>query len=89
MSLSWETMPGDAVANRLLQLGADFVRLISNKDGAAQRLTDLAAATAAAEQKIGEARAAPVCRLIRRNSSMTLPRIRASTRFRTRSVIRA
>jgi len=58
MSLSWETMPGDAVANRLLQLGADFVGLISNKDGAAQRLSDLAAATAAAEAKIGEARQA-------------------------------
>ena len=51
-------MPGDQVANRLLQLGADFVRLISDTDGAAQRLADLAAAQAAAEAKITEARQA-------------------------------
>ena len=51
-------MAGDAVANRLLQLAADFVGLISDKDGAAQRLSDLAAATAAAEAKITEARQA-------------------------------
>jgi chromosome segregation ATPase len=58
MSLSWEAMPGDAVANRLLQLAADFVGLVSDKGGAAQRLNDLAAATAAAEAKITEARQA-------------------------------
>ena len=53
------SLESDAVANRLLQLGADFVRLISDTDGAAtRRLTDLATATASAEQKIGEARAA-------------------------------
>jgi hypothetical protein len=57
MSSLYET-PGDAVANRLLQLAADFVGLISDKDGAAQRLSDLAAATAAAEGKITEARQA-------------------------------
>src|SRR5215472_6745804 len=57
MSL-FETMQGDAVANRLLQLAADFVGLISDKDGAAQRLVDLAAATATAEAKIAEARQA-------------------------------
>ena len=58
MSLSWEVMPGDAVANRLLQLAADFVGLVSDKDGAAARLNDLAAATATAEAKITEARQA-------------------------------
>jgi chromosome segregation ATPase len=51
-------MPGDDVANRLLRLGADFVALISDKAGAAKRLADLAAATAAAEAKITEARQA-------------------------------
>ena len=56
MSLSWEAMPGDAVANRLLQLAADFVGLVSDKGGAAQRLNDLAAATAAAEAAIKEAK---------------------------------
>lgn len=58
MSSLLEMMPGDAVANRLLQLAADFVGLISDKDGAAQRLSDLATATAAAEAKITEARQA-------------------------------
>ena len=51
-------MPGDDVANRLLQLAADFVGLVSDKGGAAKRLTELAAATAAAEAKIVEARQA-------------------------------
>jgi hypothetical protein len=51
-------MPGDQVANRLIQLAADVVGLINDKGGAAQRLSDLAAATAAAEAKIAEARAA-------------------------------
>jgi len=52
------SLEGDAVANRLLQLGADLVRLISDTDGTAQRLSDLAAATTSAEAKITEARQA-------------------------------
>src|SRR5262245_24002642 len=51
-------MPGDQAANRLLQLAADVVGLINDKSGAAKRLADLAAATAAAETKITEAHAA-------------------------------
>jgi len=51
-------MPGDDVANRLLQLTADVVGLINDQGGAAKRLTELAAATAAAEAKIVEARQA-------------------------------
>jgi chromosome segregation ATPase len=57
MSSLYET-PGDAVANRLLQLTADVVGLVNDKGGAAKRLADLAAATAAAEAKITEARQA-------------------------------
>jgi hypothetical protein len=56
MSSLLEMMPGDAVANRLLQLAQDFVGLISDKDGAAQRLSALAQATAAAQAAIKEAK---------------------------------
>ena len=49
-------MPGgDATADRLLQLAGDFVRLVSDKDGAQKRLIDLAKATTAAEQLIERA----------------------------------
>jgi hypothetical protein len=49
-------MPGDAVANRLLQLAADFVALINDQGAAKKRLADLAAATAAAQATIKEAK---------------------------------
>ena len=58
MSSLFEMTPGDQAANRLLQLAADVVGLVNDKGGAAKRLADLAAATAAAEAKIAEARAA-------------------------------
>jgi hypothetical protein len=51
-------LPGDAVANRLIQLAADVVALVNDPTGAAKRLADLAAATKAAQAKITEARAA-------------------------------
>jgi hypothetical protein len=50
--------PGDDVANRLIQLVHDVVGLINDKGGAAKRLAELAAATAANEAKIAEAKAA-------------------------------
>ena len=53
---SFLDMPGDQVANRLIQLAADFVALISDKDGAAKRLADLSAAQAAAQATIKEAK---------------------------------
>jgi hypothetical protein len=47
--------PGDQVANRLIQVVADVIGLF-NDPGAAKRLAELAAATAAAEATIKEAK---------------------------------
>jgi hypothetical protein len=56
MSSLLEMMPGDQAANRLLQLAADFVALINDQGAAQKRLADLAAATAAAQATIKEAK---------------------------------
>ena len=56
MSSLFEVTPGDQAANRLLQLAADFVALINDQGAAQKRLADLAAATAAAQATIKEAK---------------------------------
>jgi hypothetical protein len=53
-----EMTAGDAAVNRMLQLVAGVLELVNDRAGAGKRLSDLAAATTAAEHKIGEARAA-------------------------------
>jgi chromosome segregation ATPase len=53
-----EMTAGDAAVNRMLQLAHGVVELVNDKGGAAKRLADLAQATATAEGKIAEARAA-------------------------------
>jgi hypothetical protein len=51
-----ETTAADQAFNRLLQLVADVIGVVNDPDGAAKRLGDLAAATAAAQAAIKGAR---------------------------------
>ena len=52
-----ETTAADQAFNRLLQLVSDVVGVVNDPGGAAKRLADLAAATAAAQAAIKEAKA--------------------------------
>ena len=56
MSSLLETTAADQAFNRLLQLVADVIGVVNDPDGAAKRLSDLAAATAAAQATIKEAK---------------------------------
>ena len=56
MSTLLEMTAADQAFNRLLQLVADVIGVVNDPGGAAKRLSDLAAATAAAQATIKEAK---------------------------------